>query len=173
MEQIVAIRLTGHTTPYELSASAFERLERYLAESRARLATEPEGDEILEDLERSIGDRLASLPPRGDTYVDLIALETVLDAIGEVDTGSVPTPTPAAVGGVQRRRLARASEGRWLAGVAAGVASYSGIGVDWVRSLFVILSVFTGGLLAVAYLIAAFALPVERDSEASATTLSE
>ncbi len=47
-------------------------------------------------------------------------------------------------------------------GLCQGLSAYTSIDVDWMQSLFVILSVFTAGLPGLIYLVLAFVLPVVR-----------
>jgi phage shock protein PspC (stress-responsive transcriptional regulator) len=84
----------------------------------------------------------------------------VLDEVGAVNAGNGDTADTAQFG--RPRRLCRIEEGKWFFGVCQGLAAYSGISVEWVRSLFVIVSVFTGGIPVLIYLVLMFALPVVR-----------
>ncbi|TBL45025.1 PspC domain-containing protein [Verrucosispora sp. SN26_14.1] len=54
----------------------------------------------------------------------------------------------------------RINEGKWFGGICLGVAAYGEFRVDWVRTVVLLLTLFTGGLLAVAYLILMLVLPV-------------
>jgi len=78
--------------------------------------------------------------------------------VGAVDTGNGDAAEPLQFS--RSRRLCRIDEGKWFFGVCKGLAAYSSISVEWVRSIFVIVSVFTGGLPILIYLILAFVLPV-------------
>ena len=149
----------GHDEQFRLDEEAFERLDRYLDRAAARLADDPDRDEVIGDLERSVGDRLAALAGAGDRLVSAADLEAVLDEIGTVDTGNGPAPTeePSAP---PRRKLQRIREGQQLAGVCNGLAEYAEVDVAWVRTGFVLGSLVTGGLLVVVYIAMIFILPV-------------
>jgi phage shock protein PspC (stress-responsive transcriptional regulator) len=56
--------------------------------------------------------------------------------------------------------LRRIKEGQWLAGVCTGLADYSDIRVDWVRTLFIFATLLTAGGFALVYVAMAFILPV-------------
>lgn len=58
------------------------------------------------------------------------------------------------------RRLHRIREGQKIAGVCTGLAAYSELDVAWVRTLFVLGTVFTAGLVGLIYIALAFILPV-------------
>jgi phage shock protein PspC (stress-responsive transcriptional regulator) len=70
-----------------------------------------------------------------------------------------------------RPRLRRPRDGRILAGLSIGLARHLGIDVVIVRVLLVVLTVVTNGLVALAYLVAIFLVPVgEPDVRAGAST---
>ncbi len=60
---------------------------------------------------------------------------------------------------MERRRLYRSFDDRWIAGVAAGVADYFDVDPIIVRILWIISIPFTGGLSLLAYLIMIVAVP--------------
>ena len=60
-----------------------------------------------------------------------------------------------------RRVLVRTRDGRMLAGVCAGVADYFGLDVTLVRVIWAVVSVITGGLGVLAYLVAWIIIPDE------------
>jgi phage shock protein PspC (stress-responsive transcriptional regulator) len=68
--------------------------------------------------------------------------------------GSDPRP--------RTRRLYRLKEGQHVAGVCAGLAAFSDIDVAMIRFLFLVALACTGGVLIVAYVVLAFALPLAR-----------
>ncbi|UGY93183.1 ATP-binding protein [Streptomyces gobiensis] len=57
------------------------------------------------------------------------------------------------------RKLYRSSEGRWLGGVARGLAGHLGLPVSWVRLVFLVLF-FTSGLGALLYAVFWFVVPL-------------
>ena len=59
-----------------------------------------------------------------------------------------------------KKELYRAREGRWLAGVCAGMAKYMNLTPTVVRWLFVAMGLFFGGGLLV-YIASIFVIPVE------------
>ena len=68
-------------------------------------------------------------------------------------------------GGFAGKKLERPLTGRWLAGVCAGLAEYSGIDVSLIRVIFAVTTLF-GGLGALAYVLA-WALVPEEGEKAS------
>lgn len=159
MDKTILVGLNGHTERYRLDASAYDRLRRYLDRAAVRLNDDPDRDEVLGDLERSIGDRLAALPESGDRIVSAADVEGILDEIGAVDTGTGPVPDEDGKA-PRSRRLQRIREGQQVAGVCTGLASYAEVDVDWVRTGFVLGTLVTAGLLGLVYIALIFILPV-------------
>ena len=161
MDKTIVINLSGHAEPYRLQQDAYDRLAGYLDRAAARLRADPDRAEVLGDLERSVGDKLAALLGAGDRVVSATVIDGVLEQIGAVETGQEPTTEDDDARPRNRRRLRRIREGQQLAGVCNGLSSYAEIRVDWVRTLFVIGTVATAGILAVVYVALAFMLPVD------------
>ena len=68
-------------------------------------------------------------------------------------------------GGFGDKKLERKLSDRWLAGVCAGLADYTGVDVSLIRVIFAVLSLF-GGVGLLAYVIA-WALVPEEGEKAS------
>ena len=165
MNKTIVINLAGDTGRYELDEDAYDRLSRYLDRAAARLRDDPDRAEVLGDLERSIGDKLAALPGSTDRVVTTSDIDAILDEIGSVETSH--DPEPAEAGAQPRpRRLKRIREGQQIAGVCNGLAEYSSLDVDWVRTLFVLGTLVTAGILGLVYIALAFILPVVEKQEA-------
>jgi phage shock protein C len=93
-------------------------------------------------------------------------IDGVLEEIGAVDTGRDPV-TEEARARPRARRLHRIREGQQIAGVCTGLAAYSELDVAWVRTLFVLGTLVTAGMLGLVYVAMAFILPVAATRETS------
>ena len=165
MDKTIVIGLGGRPERYRFDEDAYERLARYLDQAAARLEDESDRAEVLGDLERSVGDRLTGLLQTGDRQVTALDIEGIIAEIGAVDTGHEPRmnagdPRP------RKRRLYRIREGQQIAGVCTGLAAYAELDVAWVRTLFVLGTVFTAGFLGLVYVAFAFILPVAAKRDA-------
>jgi phage shock protein PspC (stress-responsive transcriptional regulator) len=80
------------------------------------------------------------------------------------DQGS-PAPKAWGQGGppAGKKRLERKFTGRWVAGVCAGLAAYTGVDATVMRLIFVVLTFF-GGVGAIAYVVAWALMPEEGDA---------
>lgn len=159
MQKVIQISLSGHPAMFQLAEDAYAALQSYLDRARSRLKRDPDRDEVLRDLEQSIGEKLAALLHSENRVINRREIDTILEQVGVVNAGS--SEGAAAVASPDRR-LYRIQEGQWLFGVCQGLAAYSSIDVAWVRAIFIILSVFTGGLPILLYIVLMFVLPVAR-----------
>ena len=87
MDKTIAVALTGQANRYQLTEDAYGRLARYLERAAARLRDDPDHAEVLGDLERSVGDKLAALLGSNDRVVTTADIDAVLEEIGAVETG--------------------------------------------------------------------------------------
>ena len=161
MDKTISIRLTGHDEQFRLDEDAYDRLERYLDRAARRLQDDPERAEVLGDLERSVGDRLATAIGTSGRSATSADIDRILEEIGNVDTGREPAPEERPDAPPKPRRLHRIREGQQIAGVCNGLAEYAELDVGWVRTGFVLAGLFTAGFFILVYVALAFILPVE------------
>ena len=159
MDKTINISLSGHARPFRLAEDAYDKLEQYLDRATARLQGDPDRAEVMGDLERSIGDKLVAQQGSDDRLVTAADIHGVLEEIGAVDTGHDPVADEDPMR-PRARRLQRIREGQQIAGVCNGIAAYSDIRVDWVRTLFLAATVLTAGAFGMVYVALAFILPV-------------
>jgi phage shock protein PspC (stress-responsive transcriptional regulator) len=164
VDKMIVIRLTGHDGQYRLEERAYDRLARYLDRSAARLQDDPDRAEVIGDLERSVGDRLSASVGSDDRLVTAADIDRILEEIGAVDTGN-DQGTEQAAPPLRARRLRRIREGQQIAGVCTGLSDYAEFDVDWVRTLFVLGTLVTAGILGLVYIALVFILPVDATPE--------
>jgi phage shock protein PspC (stress-responsive transcriptional regulator) len=170
MHRVIDVDLTGQPRPFRLHDDAYETLREYLDGAHSRLGPETDANEVIDDLERSIGERLTKLAGPNDRVLAAADITSVLDEIGAVETeteapaGAAAVPAPAWPAGSgrrsRRRRLYRIHEGQEFAGVCTGLAAYSEIDLAWIRTIFVLATIGTAGGFLLVYLVLAFVLPV-------------
>jgi len=164
MQKVIQISLGGHALMFQLEEDAYSALQSYLERARTRLNRDPDRDEVLRDLEQSIGEKLVNLLHSGNRVINRREVDAVLEQVGTVDAGNAEAA--AANARPERpRRLCRIQEGQWVAGVCQGLAAYSSISVEWVRTIFLAVSIPTGGLPILAYIVLMFVLPVARNHD--------
>lgn len=158
MKNLVLITFSGHTASFKAEQDAYDALRRYLDRAQQRLKTDPDHQEVLRDLEQSIGEKLGARLRSAEQVLTAADIDAVLAEVGPVDAGSDAGPDPAAP--LRRRRLMRIKEDQQLLGICTGLSAYSDIRVDWLRFVALALTGVTGGAFGLVYLGAAFFLPV-------------
>ncbi len=69
------------------------------------------------------------------------------------------------------KRLVRTRDGRIVAGVCSGIGEYFGVDANLVRVIVAVLTIFTGGFGALAYLAAWVVVPEEGEKSSIAENL--
>lgn len=159
MEPTTHMRLSGHAGAFPLTPAAQQRLVQYLADARAALAADPDGDETIRDIEAGIGDRLVELDAAG-TPIDEAQMRAVLTEAGPVKVDVKVERTTTQRGAAGRGPFwCRIQEGKWFGGICLGIAARGGFRVDWVRTVVLLLALVTGGFLGLVYLVLLLFLP--------------
>lgn len=156
---MIHVGLSGHATTFLLDEDGYGSLRSYFERARSKLGSDPDREEILRDLEQSIGEKFVVLSPSGGRVIAGNEVDAVLGQVGTVDPGSGNGRERHGLP-MRPRPFCRIAQGRWIGGVCAGLAIRSDIRVDWVRTIFVLAAVFTGGIVVLVYLALVFALPV-------------
>jgi phage shock protein PspC (stress-responsive transcriptional regulator) len=164
MDKTVDIGLNGHATQFRLEGDAYDRLSQYLDRAAARLPADADRAEVLGDLERSVGDKLAALLGSQDRAVTAADMDGILEEIGgfeaEDEQGIGKRLIPPRL-----RRLHRVRAGQQLAGVCAGLSAYADLDIGWVRLGFMAATAMTLGLAALVYIVLAFVLPISATAD--------
>jgi len=136
--------------------------------------------EIIRDLEQSIGEKFASFLNPNKSVISGEEVESVLKEVGNVDTGEGEPDAGSETAGAsetRHRRLYRIKEGQKIAGVCTGLAAYADLEVDIVRTIFVLLAVFSVGIFVLIYVAMMFLMPVaytlEQQAEARGAAPNE
>jgi phage shock protein PspC (stress-responsive transcriptional regulator) len=160
MRSTISVELGG--TTFEVDDGAYRALRAYLDRAGERLGSHPDRSEVLAGLEHSIAARLRQRASAPGVPIDETEMRAALKEVGRVDGPALDDSGDAATGGAgQRPRpLYRPREGRQVAGVCAGLALYTGIDVGLVRLGFILGAIFTGGTVAIAYVVLMVVMPL-------------
>jgi phage shock protein PspC (stress-responsive transcriptional regulator) len=163
MKTAISIELDG--TSFALDEGAFLALRSYLDRAAGRLGRHPDRDEVIAGLERSIAAKLAHRGASTEGAIDRAAMIAALKEVGRVDGPSLDEPASSAsapFGQFASRRLYRLREGQQIAGVCTGLAAFAEVDVGIIRLIFILGAVFSGGVLAAAYVVLMFVMPIAR-----------
>jgi phage shock protein PspC (stress-responsive transcriptional regulator) len=178
MNKVITINLNGNA--YQLEEGGYELLRAYLDGAARRLEGNPDRDEIIGDIEQAIGDKCRGTLGAYKTVVSAKSIEQIIAEMGPVEDPSA-SEGGAAEGkgedaGARRpagaassasteekcfgaRRLYRIRDGAMICGVCNGLAAYLNVDVTLVRVAFVVLSLITGGVVALAYFLLVIFVP--------------
>ena len=159
MQRVITVSLNHNS--YVLEEDAHARLEHYLAESAATLASNPDRAEILADLEQAIADQCSRRLQPGHTVITLAELQPALEEIGRVadPAASESVNHGAAAETVTRPGLEQVSEGAWISGVCNGLARSASIDVTLTRVIALLLLFVTGGTMVLLYVVLMLLIP--------------
>jgi phage shock protein PspC (stress-responsive transcriptional regulator) len=179
MRTVNSISLNGNA--WQIEAEGCAALAAYLKGAETRLTDDPDRAEILADLEQAIADKLARYVNAHKNVVTAEEIALALKEMGPVESAAGPGRDPqdeasaapagspdgpqANSGRGTIRHLFRIREGGMLGGVCNGLAAYFGVDVTLVRVIFVVFSIFTGGIGAAVYLVMLLVVPVAVTAE--------
>jgi phage shock protein PspC (stress-responsive transcriptional regulator) len=168
MNKVTTIHLAG--IAYQLEEAGYDLLRAYLDDATAKLANDPDKDEILKDLEQAIGLKLGTRLSAHKNVLTEDDVKAVLDEMGPVASeGSENKQTAGSESYASspwpHKKLYRIYEGKMIAGVCTGIAEYFNIDVTLVRILFVLLTILTHGVGILIYFIMMMIVPVARTAK--------
>jgi phage shock protein PspC (stress-responsive transcriptional regulator) len=172
MNTVIIINLNGNA--FHLEEPGFQSLRAYLERAQAQLKDNPDRTEIMADLEQAIADKCAHFLRPHKNVLTAAEIDGVLKEMGPVQTdGDAPSGAAAAeqpqgtksTGAAAPKRLYQIRDGAMLSGVCTGIAAYLDIDVTIVRILFVVLTVLTGGLWILVYLVMMLVVPFANTGE--------
>lgn len=136
---------------FHIEEDAYDQLQRYLANIRAKFSGSTEAEEIMADIESRVAELFTERLQGGRQAVNMADVDHVKQVMGQPedyvdDDGGESTADRGAAGAPgngQRRhkRLFRDPDDRWVGGVIGGVANYFGSDPLWFRIAFIVVVV--------------------------------
>ncbi|MEX2151353.1 MAG: PspC domain-containing protein [Steroidobacteraceae bacterium] len=173
MNTVITVNLNGNA--YQLDERGFESLRAYLDSAEAQLASNPDKAEILSDIEQAIADKCRRYLNPHKSVVVAVELDRILAEMGPVESetgetaadseGQRNAPDTPQSRADAPRRLYQIREGSMISGVCNGLAAYFSVDVTIVRIVFVALTILTGSLWILAYILMMFIIPDATTSE--------
>lgn len=160
MKKVINISLASIV--FAIEEDAYERLSNYLEAIRKHFKKDKDQNEILEDIETGIAEKLLKKRGQKDKAINKKEVEKIIAAMGtpeDFDEGKTDKKSGGEESNDPERKLYRNPDDMIIAGVASGVAAYFNLDTALVRLAFFI-SVFFGGLGAAIYILLLIILPV-------------
>ena len=140
MNEIKKCSISG--IAFQFEPDAYEELSHYLKELQNQYNDNPDGEEILADIEARIAELILSTQ-ENSRAIALPLVKNIIAQLGsaaqiEEESASSEEPHPSAKATEPRipRRLYRSDEGAKLGGVCAGLGNYFDIDPVWIRLIF-------------------------------------
>jgi phage shock protein PspC (stress-responsive transcriptional regulator) len=154
MEKLISINLAGNA--YQVEEEGYKKLASYLADARAKLAGNPDIEEIVRDFEHALAQKCRAYLKPHKSVITTEEVETMLREMGPVENAD---EEPKAKEKHIPKRLYRIKEGALIGGICNGIGAYFNIDVTLVRIAFVLLAFLTSGAWIAGYVIALFIIP--------------
>lgn len=153
MRKVITGSLNGNA--YQFEEGAFAAINAYLDAEVAGSAASPDRKELLSDLEQSIADKCDSHLGKHKNVISDEEARQILREMGPLESGE-PYRASAQDSSQQRASAAAADSARhnrrlyripvegMMGRVCAGLATYFGIDVVWIRLAYIVLTLITG-----------------------------
>ncbi len=150
MNKTVNINLAN--TLFHIDENAFNKMRRYLESVKRSFANTPGSDEILADIEARIAELFGEKLEDARQVITNKEVDEVIAIMGQPEDYMVDEDIfedePVYKSASERKRskkLYRDTEMKYVAGVSSGIAHYIGLDPLWVRLLWIILTLGSGG----------------------------
>lgn len=152
---------------FNVEEDAYEKLDDYLESIRQHFSKNKSREEILEDIEISIAEKLLQKRENKDTAITLEDVSTIISQMGTVadfgkeeesDEEDSEEKEDNDDAGKTTKKLYRDPDDKIIAGVASGLAAYFGIETVLMRLIFFV-TIFFGGIGVVAYIVLWIIMP--------------
>lgn len=159
MKKTFTANLNG--TVFHIEEDAYDQLQRYLANIRAKFAGSAEAEEIMADIEARIAE-LFQERLQGRQAVSLGDVDHVKQVMGQPEDYVDDEAAQGTTGGgasrgytaeARHKRLFRNPDDRWVGGVLSGVATFFGHDPLWYRIAFIIILIGGWGSPVLLYLV--------------------
>lgn len=157
MNKTVNINLAG--TFFHIDEDAYGKLQRYLDAIRRSLSDPQGSDEIIKDIEARIAELFSEKLERETQVVTIKELDEVIAVMGQPEDYAVDEeifedqPKSQARSRAGYKQLFRDIDNKYIAGVSSGLGHYLGIDAIWIRLLWVLLTLFSGGTFILVYIL--------------------
>jgi phage shock protein PspC (stress-responsive transcriptional regulator) len=158
MNKTVNINLAGIF--FHIDEDAYLKLQRYL-DAIKRSFTDSQGrSEIISDIEARIAELFSERIQNDKQVVGITLVDEVIGIMGQPEDYHIDDeifedepPRSKARRTQPAKKLFRDTENSYIGGVAAGLSHYLGIDVLWVRLLWIVFALFSGGTFIFIYLV--------------------
>jgi len=160
MNKTININLAS--TFFHIDESAYKKLKAYLNSLEKGFNKTQGKEEILKDIEARIAELFQKIKTNSEYVINETDVDKVISILGQpedfISEEEDETPNFEA----SHKKLFRDPDDKYIAGVASGVGYYFGIDSSWIRLLWILLILFSGGSFIVIYILFWILVPVAK-----------
>lgn len=163
MKRTLTINISGSV--FHIDEDAYDKLQSYLQNINRHFGGDPEGKEIVMDIEARIAELFSERLKGGNEVVTIKYVDEIIDIMGRPeDFLDIDEDVPDTGRKTSRKgkRLFRDPDNRVIGGVCSGLAAYMNIDPIIIRLIFVVLFFFSAGILI--YLLLWIVVPKAKNS---------
>lgn len=157
MNKTININLAN--TFFHIDEDAYNKLQRYLAAIKRSFTDSQGRDEIIADIEARIAELFTERMQHDRQVISTKEVDEVIQVMGQPEDYLVDeeifedSPRSSSYKQKPSKKLYRDIDNKYLGGVSSGLGHYLGIDAVWLRLLWVILTLFSGGGFALIYIV--------------------
>jgi len=154
MNKTINVNLAGYF--FHVDEEAYRLLSAYLNQLRSAFDKTKGREEILSDIEARIAELFQAIKKQDNQVIGTDDVKGVIDTLGQPEDFAPDTEDDEGMPKSQatlRRKLFRDADDKYIGGVAAGLAHYFKIDPSWLRILWLVLFLFSGGTFLLIYLL--------------------
>ncbi len=159
MKRTISIHIGGYV--FNIDEDAYQILEQWLNAVQAKFAQDPDGKEIVQDIEIGAAEHLQKMLSDSAFAVTIENVQAVIQIMGDVSdfeenanseqksesSENFETETKSA------KKFYRDLDNRYIGGVSSGLGHYIGIQPIWIRLAFILSTAFFAGSGLVIYVL--------------------
>ncbi len=149
MNKTVNINLAS--TFFYIDESAYAKLKAYLKKLEDGFKNTVGKEEILKDIEARIAELFQEIKTNSDYVISEADVEKIIAVLGQPED-FLSEEEEEEVEETIHKKLFRDPDDNYIGGVASGLGHYFGIDTSWIRLIWLLLAVFSGGTFILIYL---------------------
>jgi len=157
MNKTVNINLAS--TFFHIDESEYTKLKAYLKKLEEGFKNTVGKEEILKDIEARIAELFQEIKTNSDYVISEADVEKIIAVLGQPED-FLSEEEEENVKETIYKKLFRDPDDNYIGGVASGLGHYFGIDTSWIRLIWLLLVVFSGGTFIMIYLLFWMLVPV-------------
>lgn len=154
MNKTVTINLAN--TAFVIDEMAYLLLQEYLNQLKQTFKNTEGSNDILEDIEARIAELFQERKKSNEYVINKVDVEDIIKTLGEpneFDEGTSEKNNIPPHKVYTDKKLFRDPDDKYIGGVAAGISHYFAFDPTWIRLIWLLLAIFSGGTFFLIYIL--------------------